>query len=121
MQTGLRCIVSALALATALAAGTGACRRLPVAADPADRTLRRRWRRGRVARIIAKRVGETIGQTIVIENRGGAGSIIGTELVNKSEPTATRCCWSSRGRFRSIRRSTKKLPYDPVKDFARSA
>src|SRR5262245_56823674 len=28
-----------------------------------------------VARIVAKRVGETIGQTIVIENRGGAGSI----------------------------------------------
>ena len=31
-----------------------------------------------VARIIGKRVSETIGQPIVIENRGGAGSIIGT-------------------------------------------
>ena len=35
-----------------------------------------------VARIVAKRVSETTGQPIVIENRGGAGSIIGTELVN---------------------------------------
>ncbi len=39
-----------------------------------------------IGRIIAHRVAETIGQPIVIENRGGAGSIIGTELVNKSEP-----------------------------------
>ncbi len=40
-----------------------------------------------VARIVAKRVSETIGQTIVIENRGGAGSIIGTDLVNNPIPT----------------------------------
>ena len=33
-----------------------------------------------VARIVAGRVAETIGQPIVIENRGGGGSIIGTEL-----------------------------------------
>ena len=39
-----------------------------------------------IARIVARRVGETIGQPIVIENRGGGGSIIGTELVKKSEP-----------------------------------
>src|SRR5258708_8455295 len=38
-----------------------------------------------VARVVAKRVAETIGAPIVIENRGGAGSIIGTELVAKAE------------------------------------
>ena len=39
-----------------------------------------------VARIVSKRVSETIGQPIVIENRGGAGSIIGTEDVHKADP-----------------------------------
>jgi tripartite-type tricarboxylate transporter receptor subunit TctC len=39
-----------------------------------------------VARIVGKRVGETIGQPIAIENRGGAGSIIGTEDVHKADP-----------------------------------
>jgi tripartite-type tricarboxylate transporter receptor subunit TctC len=39
-----------------------------------------------VARIVAKRVTQTIGQMIVIENRGGADSIIGTEVVQKSDP-----------------------------------
>ncbi len=36
-----------------------------------------------MARVIAKRVGSALGQTIVVENRGGGGSIIGTEFVNK--------------------------------------
>ena len=40
----------------------------------------------RSARIVAKRVSETIGQPIVVENRGGAGSIIGTEDVHKADP-----------------------------------
>ena len=39
-----------------------------------------------VARIVAKKVSENIGQPIVIENKGGAGSIVGTDLVAKAEP-----------------------------------
>jgi len=39
-----------------------------------------------IARILAKRVSQTIGQMIVIENRAGAASIIGTEVVQKSDP-----------------------------------
>ena len=37
-----------------------------------------------VARIVAKKVAENIGQPIVIENKGGAGSIVGTDLVAKA-------------------------------------
>src|SRR6202047_3790174 len=39
-----------------------------------------------IARIVAKRVGKSLGQTIVVENRGGGGSIVGTEFVNKDSP-----------------------------------
>jgi tripartite-type tricarboxylate transporter receptor subunit TctC len=39
-----------------------------------------------VARIVAKRVSEQVGQPIVIDNKGGAGSILGTDVVAKAEP-----------------------------------
>jgi tripartite-type tricarboxylate transporter receptor subunit TctC len=71
-----------------------------------------------VARIVAKRVGETIGQPIVVENRGGAGSIIGTELVNKSEPDGYTLLLGQSGPISINPAIYKNLPYDPVKDFA---
>ena len=71
-----------------------------------------------VARVIAKRVGETIGQPIVIENRGGAGSIIGTELVNKSAPDGYTLLMGQSGPISINPAVYKSLPYDPLKDFA---
>jgi tripartite-type tricarboxylate transporter receptor subunit TctC len=71
-----------------------------------------------VARIVAKRVSETIGQAIVIENRGGAGSIIGTEIVNKSDPDGYTLLLGQSGPISINPAIYKKLPYDPVKDFA---
>src|SRR5450755_715358 len=71
-----------------------------------------------VARIVAKRVSETIGQPIVIENRGGAGSIIGTELVNKSDPDGYTLLLGQSGPISINPAIYKKLPYDPLKDFA---
>jgi tripartite-type tricarboxylate transporter receptor subunit TctC len=71
-----------------------------------------------VARIIAKRVGETIGQAIVIENRSGAGSIIGTELVNKSDPDGYTLLLGQSGPISINPAVYKNLPYDPLKDFA---
>ena len=38
------------------------------------------------ARVIAKQVSKRTGQTIVVENRGGSASILGTEFVNKADP-----------------------------------
>jgi tripartite-type tricarboxylate transporter receptor subunit TctC len=106
------------ALATALAAGTTRADDYPsrpirlivpyAAGGGADS----------VARIVAKRVSETIGQTIVIENRGGAGSIIGTELVNKSEPDGYTLLLGQSGPISINPAVYKKLPYDPLKDFA---
>ena len=71
-----------------------------------------------VARIVAKRVSETIGQPIVIENRGGAGSIIGTDLVNKSDPDGYTLLLGQSGPISINPAVYKKLPYDPLKDFA---
>jgi tripartite-type tricarboxylate transporter receptor subunit TctC len=71
-----------------------------------------------VARVIAKRVGETIGQPIVIEDRGGAGSIIGTELVNKSAPDGYTLLLGQSGPISINPAVYRNLPYDPLKDFA---
>jgi tripartite-type tricarboxylate transporter receptor subunit TctC len=71
-----------------------------------------------VARIVAKRVGETISQTIVIENRGGAGSIIGTEMVAKAEPDGYTLLLGQSGPISINPAVYKDLRYDPERDFA---
>jgi tripartite-type tricarboxylate transporter receptor subunit TctC len=71
-----------------------------------------------VARVVAKRVSETIGQPIVIENRGGAGSIIGTDMVAKAEPDGYTLLLGQSGPISINPAVYKDLRYDPVKDFA---
>jgi putative tricarboxylic transport membrane protein len=71
-----------------------------------------------VARVVAKRVGETIGQPIVIENRGGAGSIIGTDMVAKADPDGYTLLLGQSGPISINPAVYKDLRYDPVKDFA---
>ena len=71
-----------------------------------------------VARIIAKRVSETIGQPIVIENRGGAGSIIGTEMVKKADADGYTLLLGQSGPISINPAVYKDLPYDPERDFA---
>jgi tripartite-type tricarboxylate transporter receptor subunit TctC len=118
MRTNSGCVALASALAISLAAGATRAEDYPshpirlivpyAAGGGADS----------VARIVAKRVGETIGQTIVIENRGGAGSIIGTELVNKSDPDGYTLLLGQSGPISINPAVYKTLPYDPLKDFA---
>ncbi len=71
-----------------------------------------------VARIVGKRVSETIGQPIVIENRGGAGSIIGTEDVHKADPDGYTLLLGQSGPISINPAVYRELPYDPEKDFA---
>ncbi len=71
-----------------------------------------------IARVIAKRVGTAIGQTVVVENRGGGGSIIGTEFVNKSDPDGYTLLLGQSGPISINPAVYKSLPYDPLKDFA---
>jgi tripartite-type tricarboxylate transporter receptor subunit TctC len=45
-----------------------------------------------IGRIFAPKMGEFIGQQVIIDNRGGAGGTIGTEVRDaRQRPTATRC------------------------------
>lgn len=71
-----------------------------------------------VARIVARRVSESIGQPIVIDNRGGAGAIVGTDIVAKAEPDGYTLLLGQSGPISINPAVYKALPYDPVKDFA---
>jgi len=70
-----------------------------------------------IARMVAVGLGEALGVTVVVENRGGAGGTSGSEVIAKSAPDGTNFLVSniaSHGVAPSIYRN---LPYDPVTDF----
>ena len=70
------------------------------------------------SRIVAKPLGEVLGQQIVIDNRPGAGTIIGAELAAKSPPDGYTIFSGITGTMAINPSIYAKLPYDPVKDFA---
>ena len=70
-----------------------------------------------VARFVAQKLGERWGQSVVVDNRPGAGGSIGSDLVAKSAPDGYTLLMATSSTH-SIGPSLSKLPYDPIKDFA---
>jgi tripartite-type tricarboxylate transporter receptor subunit TctC len=71
-----------------------------------------------VARIVALKLGDRLGQQVVVENRGGAGGTIGTEAVAKAPPDGYTLGVASTSTHAVAPSVYGKLGYDPVKDFA---
>ena len=70
-----------------------------------------------IGRIVVSRLPERLGQQVVVDNRGGANAIIGTEIAARAAPDGYTILIVPIGH--SITPSvTKKLPYDTLKDFA---
>src|SRR5207344_300035 len=67
-------------------------------------------------RIVQLHAAEFLGQQIVIENRGGAGGIAGTEAVAKSSPDGYTLLVADVGQVAINPYIFSKLPYDPQKD-----
>ena len=70
------------------------------------------------ARIVQTRLGEVLGQGVVIENRGGAGGMIGAELVAKAAPDGYTLLVGNVAALAMNVGVFSKMPYDPVRDFA---
>src|SRR4051812_2585720 len=70
-----------------------------------------------IARTLAQEMAKDLGATVIVENKPGAGTIIGTQAVATSEPDGYTLLM---GTFaHAVNPSlNSKLPYDPHKDFA---
>jgi tripartite-type tricarboxylate transporter receptor subunit TctC len=74
-----------------------------------------------MARILAETLGERLGQQLVIENRGGAGGLIGSAAVAASAPDGYTFVTSSIATHVIAPLSSANPPYDPVTSFAHVA
>lgn len=71
-----------------------------------------------MARAIGQKLTESLGQPVVIDDRPGAGGIIGSEAAAKSPPDGYTLIMSNAGAHAVNASLYAKLPYDPVRDFA---
>jgi tripartite-type tricarboxylate transporter receptor subunit TctC len=71
-----------------------------------------------MARIASQKLGESLGQQFVVDNRPGAGGLIGTEQVAKALPDGHTLLLATTAPNSVAPSLYAKLPFDPVKDFA---
>ena len=68
-------------------------------------------------RILAQKLGEKLGQSVVVDNRPGAGTAIGASYVSKARPDGYTLLWSSASTFTFNPAISRNLSYDPIKGF----
>jgi tripartite-type tricarboxylate transporter receptor subunit TctC len=71
-----------------------------------------------IARTIQPRLSEALGQQVVIENKGGAGGIIGAEYAARQPADGYTIFLGNTGTLGIYPAVYPKLPYDPIKDFS---
>ena len=70
-----------------------------------------------LARLVAQKVSETLGQPVIVDNRPGAGGALGADLVAKSPPDGYTLLLTTTAVYAILPNLRKDLPYDPVRDF----
>ncbi|MBB1631078.1 MULTISPECIES: tripartite tricarboxylate transporter substrate binding protein [Cupriavidus] len=71
-----------------------------------------------LARLMAQKLGEALGQTVVVDNRPGAGGNIGAEAVAKAAPDGYTLLMGTLGTQVTNQFLYARMPYDSAKDFA---
>jgi tripartite-type tricarboxylate transporter receptor subunit TctC len=71
-----------------------------------------------LARLLGTKMAQTLGQSIVVENRPGAGNIIGAQAAAKAVPDGYTFFLATAAALAVNPYTFKSLPYDPLKDFA---
>jgi tripartite-type tricarboxylate transporter receptor subunit TctC len=71
-----------------------------------------------LGRVVATKLGDVLGHQIVVDNRPGAGGIIGMEIAKLANPDGYTLISASTAAMSIAPHIHKKLPYDPVNDYA---
>ena len=71
-----------------------------------------------MGRVVAQKMTELLGQTMLVENRAGAGGALGSDVVAKSPPDGYTLVLSSLTTLAIAPNMLKSVQYDPVKDFS---
>lgn len=71
-----------------------------------------------LGRVVANKLGDVLGQQIVVDNRAGAGGLIGMEIGKTASPDGYTLISASTAAMSIAPHIHKKLPYDPLKDYA---
>jgi tripartite-type tricarboxylate transporter receptor subunit TctC len=71
-----------------------------------------------IARLLSRELGSTFHQSVIVENKPGAGGIVGTQFVKAAAPDGYTLVVGAIGTFGANATMYTHLPYDPVKDFA---
>ena len=71
-----------------------------------------------VGRLLAQQMSESLGQPVVVENKGGASGMLGNEYVAKSAPDGYTLTVGTLGPFAVNQTLFDKVPYDNIRDFA---
>jgi tripartite-type tricarboxylate transporter receptor subunit TctC len=74
-----------------------------------------------LGRLVAQKLGESLKENFVIENRGGAGGVIGSELVAKAAPDGYVLLVSGVASHCIAPALSKNFPFDPLRDFTHIA
>lgn len=70
-----------------------------------------------VSRVLAERLGRQLGQSVVVENRPGSGTLVGTDLAAKAAPDGYTLLTGSVSNLALNMGLYKNLPYDSLRDF----
>jgi tripartite-type tricarboxylate transporter receptor subunit TctC len=70
-----------------------------------------------IARLVGQKLGERLGQQVIVDNRGGAGGTIGTEIAAKSTPDGHTLTMGTTSTHVIAPAAYATVKYDPVKDF----
>jgi tripartite-type tricarboxylate transporter receptor subunit TctC len=71
-----------------------------------------------IARLVAPRLGEALRQNVIVENRASANGIVGTEFAARAAADGSVIAMGNAGTHAINATLYRKLPYDPVRDFA---
>ena len=70
-----------------------------------------------LARILAQKLTDSMGQQIIVENRAGGGGIIATEIAARASPDGSTMLLGFNGNL-AFSPAIQRVPYDPIRDFA---